>query len=82
MVGGPKTAEQTNLEDLPDKYFDDINDCSLKYPDQEQSFDSTTGYFYWEGKDAEALRKCLVTKHGWTEFGPPDWKPGTMAPPR
>ena len=81
-VGGPRTAEETNLADLPDRYFDAINDCSLKYPDQEQSFDPTTGYFYWEGQDAEKLRQCLVTNHGWTEFGPPAWKPGTMAPPR
>jgi len=82
MVGGPRTAEATNLEDLPDRYFQAINDCSLKYPDQEQSFDSTTGYFYWDGQDAEKVRQCLVTEHGWTEFGPPAWKPGTMAPPR
>ena len=77
----PRPARETNLDDLPQKYFDAINDCSLKYPDQEQSFDRTTGYFYWEGKDAANVRECLKTKHGWFEYGLPDWKPGTMVPP-
>ena len=77
----PRPAAETNLDDLPQKYFDAINDCSLKYPDQEQSFDRTTGYFYWEGKDADKVRECLKTDHGWFEYGLPDWKPGTMVPP-
>ena len=77
----PRTANPTNMDELPQKDFDAINDCSLKYPDQEQSFDDTTGYFYWEGKDAAKVRDCLKKDHGWFEFGLPDWKPGTMVPP-
>jgi len=63
----------------------DVNalvDCEAQYPDQDGIMDPLVGYFAYVGPDAENVRQCLVTEHGWFELGPPEWPQGTMAPPR
>jgi len=59
-----------------------VENCESMYPSVESGVDLGTGYFMFEGVDAEKARQCLVEKHGWYELGPPDWREGTMAPPR
>lgn len=43
-------------------------------------YDPLSGYYIFDGENAEDLRKCLINKHGWKELGPPEYKTGTMQP--
>jgi hypothetical protein len=45
-------------------------------------YDPLNGYYLFEGENAEQMRECLKTNYGWFELGPPEYKEGTMAPPR
>ncbi|MGD2141440.1 MAG: hypothetical protein PVH25_13665 [Burkholderiales bacterium] len=80
MLGAP-APKTTSMADLPQKHIDALVDCETKYPQQIQRFYPSTGYFSWEGKDAENVRECLKSNYGWIELGPPNWKEGTTSPP-
>ena len=59
-----------------------LTDCESWAPNVKSIYDPLTGYHLFEGADAETIRKCLKTNFGWFELVPPEWAPGTMAPPR
>ncbi len=68
--------------DVPNYVLNANVDCQSMYPEAEGGWDMGTGYFLYEGADTEKMRRCLIDKYGWYELGPPDWREGTMAPPR
>lgn len=57
-------------------------DCEKQNPGAMGIWDPLTGYFKYGGARARNAMKCLVDQHGWYELGPPEFAPGTMAPPR
>jgi hypothetical protein len=77
---GPRPP--TSGMDMPGYIPAAVQDCESMYPSAEGLVDLGTGYFLIEGDEAEKARQCLVEKHGWYELGPPNWRAGTMAPPR
>lgn len=56
--------------------------CQTQTPDVKAIYDPLTGYYKFEGEKAVQMRRCLINKHGWFELRPPEWRAGTMAPPR
>ena len=79
-TGGPRPPKQS--WNIPQSDVNDMADCKSIYPDVEMTWDPLSGYFLYEGGDAENIRRCLVDKHGWFELGKPEFAEGTMAPPR
>ena len=79
-VGGPRPPNQSFT--VPQSDINDMGDCQAEYPDAKGIWDPLSGYFLYEGKDADNIRRCLVEKHGWFELGQPEFAEGTMAPPR
>jgi hypothetical protein len=78
-TGGPRPPKQS--WSVPQSDVNDMADCESKYPNVIGTWDPLSGYFLYDGEDAENVRRCLVKKHGWFEFGPPEFAEGTMAPP-
>lgn len=79
-VAGARPPTQT--WQVPQRDINDLADCQSQAPNIGRTFDPLSGYFLFEGSDAEKYRKCLKEKHGWFNLGPPDYEKGTMAPPR
>jgi len=79
-TGGPRPPKQS--WNIPQGDVNDLADCESQYPEAKGIWDPLSGYFLYEGKDADNIRRCLVEKHGWSELGQPEFAEGTMAPPR
>lgn len=79
-MGGPRPPTKSWQPHQQD--VNAMADCESNAPNIRRVYDPLTGYYVFEGADAEKNRQCLKTKYGWFELEPPEWTPGTMAPPR
>ena len=79
-MDGPRPPKQTWK--IAQQDVNAMADCQSQAPNVKGIWDPLTGYYAYEGKDAEKNRQCLKIKYGWFELGPPEFTKGTMAPPR
>ena len=79
-TGGPRPPKTSWTIDQRD--VNAMAECQAQVPGVTAVWDPMTGYHLFEGEASEKYKECLKTEHGWFELEPPDWKKGTMAPPR
>jgi hypothetical protein len=59
----------------------EISDCQEDSPNVTYMLDPAHGHYLISGADTQKMKDCLKSRYGWTEKGPPQFKPNVMAPP-